>query len=255
MEDKNLEKMMKEVSKKSRPRKVFAAKMRYRVWKKGMIIYFTGTHAARHLAGATLVVVLFFGGGGVGTYAYASPDVNLNHPLYPVKQGIESIEGGFAFTPEQKADFFMKKAMRRLDEAEVMHNRLRERLEAEQEAMSVEETLEMINQEMERSFESAEGEFDPARAEELVQKMEQRCGMIRDRLDKLPPLENGRPHISSLRERMMSLDQNALNRMEQLKEIEQTVQQAREGRQRRVMLHFMMPPPPSGEAADSMPAM
>ncbi len=245
MEEKNLEKMMNEVTKNSRPRKVFAIKMRYRIWKKGVVLYFSGANAAKHLAGATLAVVLFFGGGGVGTYAYASPDVNVNHPLYPVKRGMESIEGQFAFTPEQKADFFMKKAMRRLDEAEVMHQRLRERLEEEQEAAGVEETLEMINMEMERSFESAEGEFDPEKAEQLVKRMEIKCGMIRNRLDKLPPLKNGRPHISTIRQKMMSVDQNALQRMEQLKELEQTVKQARAGRQKRVMLRFIMPPPPA----------
>ncbi len=245
MEEQKLEKIMNEVTKNSRPRKVFAIKMRYRIWKKGVVLYFSGAYAAKHFAGATLVVVLFFGGGGVGTYAYASPDVNVSHPLYPVKQGMESIEGRFAFTPEQKADFFMKKAMRRLDEAEVMHRRLRERIEAEQEVYSVKETMEMINEEMERSFEYAEGEFEPEKAEKLVRRMEQRCGTIRERLNKLPPLANGRPHISALHEKMMSLDQNALQRMEQLKELEQTVKQARAGRQKRVMLRFMMPPPPA----------
>ncbi len=234
---------MNDVAKNSRPRKVFALKMKYRIWKKGVILYFSGTNAAKHFAGATLVVVLFFGGGGVGTYAYASPDVNVSHPLYPVKQGIESIEGRFAFSPEQKADFFMKKAMRRLDEAEIMHRKLRARPEAVQEANSVEKTLKMLNKEMERSFEYAEGEFDPERAGHLAQKMEQRCGMIRSRLDKLPPLGNGKPHISALRERMMSVDQNALQRMEQLKVLQDKVRRAREGKQKSVMLRFMMTPP------------
>lgn len=243
MEDKQFEKIMKKTADGCCPGRMFAAKMRYRLWKKGLVIYFTGHHAKMHFAGATLVMFLFFGG-GVGAYAYASPDVNVAHPLFAVKQGLETVEGGFAFTPEQKADFFMRQAMRRLDEAERIHGRLEQRLEMADEAEAAQRTLEMINLEMERSFEFAGGEFDAERAEEMVKKMEERCSKIHERIEGLPHLQNGRPHISALHEKMMNLDDATLEKLEELRQAKQTVMQARQGRHNRVMLRFMPPPPP-----------
>jgi len=243
MEDNQFEKIMKKTADGCCPDRMFAAKMRCRLWKKGLGIYFTGPHAKMHFAGATLVMFLFFGG-GVGTYAYASPDVNVSHPLFAVKQGLETVEGTLAFSPEQKADFFMRQAMRRLDEAERMHGRLGKRLEMANEAEAAQRTLEMINLEMERSFEFAGGEFDAERAENMVNRMEERCAQIHERIKGLPPLQNGRPHISALREKMTSLDDATLEKLEELRQARQTVMQARQGRHNRVMLRFLPPPPP-----------
>jgi len=237
--------MMKKTAEKAGPSRVFAIKMRYRIYKKGFVLYFTGPQARMHFAGATLVVVLFFGG-GVGTYAYASPDVNVQHPLYPVKQGLEAVEGGFAFAPDQKAEFFMKKASRRMEEAETLHHKLQQRLDMAQDAEAVQATLEMISAEMEESFRLAEGEFDAEKAEGMVGRMEERCGKIRDRLEGLPPLENGRPHISALHIKMQNLDENTLEKLNTLREVHESVAKARKGKEKRVMLKFMIPPPPPG---------
>ncbi len=243
MEDNQFEKIMKKTADGCCPDRMFAVKMRYRLWKKGLVIYFTGHHAKMHFAGATLVMFLFFGG-GVGAYAYASPDVNVSHPLFAVKQGLENVEGSLAFSPEQKADFFMRQAMRRMDEAERMHFRLEQRLEMSDEAEAAQRTLEMINLEMDRSFEYAAGEFDPEKAEEMVKRMEEKCSTIHERIEGLPPLQNGRPHISALHEKMTSLDDATLEKLDELRQARQTVMQARQGRHNRVMLRFLPPPPP-----------
>lgn len=65
-----------------------------------------------------VVVMCFFLATGTGAFAYASPAIILDHPLYPVKQSIEGIEERFATTPERKARYYLKMANRRLNEGE-----------------------------------------------------------------------------------------------------------------------------------------
>jgi len=68
-------------------------------------------------AAGVCVVVLFFGM-GTGVYAYESPEVTPDHPLYFMKSGMEQMEGRFAKTPEARAKFHAKMMDRRLKEAE-----------------------------------------------------------------------------------------------------------------------------------------
>jgi len=247
MEDTKLEEIMKKSAEKVRPRRSFALKMRYRLWTKGIVRYFTGPQAKVHFAGATLVIMLVMSG-GVGTYAYASADVNVSHPLFPVKEGIETIEGGFAFTPEQKAHFFMKKAFRRADEAELMHKKLREKLELNGDAEAIEDTLRRIHEEMEATFEAAGGEFDPEKAEEFINDMESKFGKLELKLGKLQELENGRPHIMKIRVKLKELKSGTSAKLERIKSLRDTVREARQGKQNRIRLNFLQipsPPPPA----------
>ncbi len=69
-------------------------------------------------AAVGMVAIVLFVSTGAGVYAYESPDVVEGHPLHFVKQGIERVEGQFAFTPEQRARFHAKMMERRIEEAE-----------------------------------------------------------------------------------------------------------------------------------------
>lgn len=60
---------------------------------------------------------------GTGSYAYASPEVTQRHILYPVKTGIEAIEGKMHTSPEGEIMFHTRMMQRRLDEGEVMIDR------------------------------------------------------------------------------------------------------------------------------------
>ncbi|MCH8049450.1 hypothetical protein IH979_01930 [Patescibacteria group bacterium] len=60
---------------------------------------------------------------GMGTYAYASPEVTEDHALYRVKRGIERIEQEFKRSPEARAKFHARMMERRIAEGEVMLRR------------------------------------------------------------------------------------------------------------------------------------
>ena len=66
--------------------------------------------------GLTALVVVFTMGTGV--YAYESPEVVEGHPLYQVKQSIESVEKSLARTPEARAEFHSRMMERRISEGE-----------------------------------------------------------------------------------------------------------------------------------------
>lgn len=242
---------MKSSVDKIRPRRIFALKMRYRIYKKGVSLYFTGPRARIHFAGATLVVALFTSG-GVGTYAYASDDVNVNHPLFPVKEGIESVEMGFAFSPEQKGELHLRKALRRLDEAEKLHKKFQGQFGMEPDAEAFQRTLEKMEEEMENCFNEAEGEYNVDDAEKVIAKYEEKMANIHQRLGGLPPVENGRPHISLMLKKIDETDEQTQNRIRKLEEFRKTMQSGDGGKMKRVMfqihmekgpMQFVGPPP------------
>ncbi|MBI4257307.1 hypothetical protein HY626_04610 [Candidatus Uhrbacteria bacterium] len=69
-------------------------------------------------AGVSFASLVLFFGMGAGVYAYESPQVTEGHPLYFVKSGLESIQGGFARSPEARAQFHAEMMERRLAEGE-----------------------------------------------------------------------------------------------------------------------------------------
>ncbi|TAL50204.1 hypothetical protein EPN81_03460 [Patescibacteria group bacterium] len=69
-------------------------------------------------AAVSLASLVLFFSMGAGVYAYESPRVMEGHPLYFVKSGLESIQGGFARSPEARAQFHAEMMERRLAEGE-----------------------------------------------------------------------------------------------------------------------------------------
>ncbi|NQV90744.1 hypothetical protein HQ487_05080 [Candidatus Uhrbacteria bacterium] len=55
---------------------------------------------------------------GTGVYAYESPEVTNGHPLYFVKNGMETLQQGFHRSPESRAEFHANMMRRRLQEGE-----------------------------------------------------------------------------------------------------------------------------------------
>jgi|GEM_PF-5326462 len=122
MKETNFEDMLSEtikMDKKAGPCKWFAFKMRLRLhrkaWQMGWHEAMSGTGKIK-FAGISALAVILTCGGGVGVYAYSSPDVTVMHPLYPIKQGLESTEIYFAPTPRTKAEVQLKHAGRRMEE-------------------------------------------------------------------------------------------------------------------------------------------
>ena len=248
MDDKNLKKLMGEYGGRVRPSRIFALKMRYRLMKRGIQMYFARPKAVFKYATA-FVLVFFMGTSGVGAYAYSSPDVNVDHPLYPVKQGMENVEMGFAWSPEGKSQMHMKKAMRRLDEAEKLHIRFRDNPEIERDAEAIQKTLRFMEEEMDNSFSTIPSEFDPEKAERFLTECEGNFGKMHDRMGKLPPLESGRPHIKMVMERIDLTEEEAAEKLERLKYAKTEVMKARQGKMRRIPMHDLMikPPPPPAD--------
>ena len=107
---------------------------------------------------ASLLVVASF---GTGVYAYNSPEITENNPLYAVKQIIEKVEEVAKITPEAKARFLIKKISRREAEKKIMERRG--------------QALERIEQKIEKTTEQLEN----LRRSDVGQKR------IRERQDKL----------------------------------------------------------------------
>lgn len=127
-------------------------------------------------ATASVIALVLLVGTGTGVYAYDSPQVADGHALFPMKQGIERVEGWFARHPEGKAKFHLKMMGRRLDEAE-MHEQKEAMLEyaAEELGMSVEE----LKSEM----------FDPNKRNELVEQLITQNERFVEIFAQMPPLE------------------------------------------------------------------
>ncbi len=81
------------------------------------------TTSAFRVSFGTLAIVCSMGAGTV-SYAYASDDVTPDHPLYAVRQAVETVEEAAAPSPEERTAVQQKHLKRRVHEIEVMKTRL-----------------------------------------------------------------------------------------------------------------------------------
>lgn len=117
------EKQLKKLRKESAPRKEFKKELWSELdltWKKEYpAMRFSWIRAfAVPLAALALFVTM-----GTGVYAYSSPEVTEDTPLYPVKRGIESVEERFHRSSKAQAHFHARMVERRINEGEVMLRR------------------------------------------------------------------------------------------------------------------------------------
>jgi len=125
-------------------------------------------------ATASVIALVLLIGTGTGVYAYESPQVAEGDTLFPVKQGIERVEGWFARKPERKAEYHLKMMGRRLDEAE--HHEQKEAMfeyAAEELGMSVEE----LKHDM----------FDPDKRDELIDHLISENERFEELFENMPP--------------------------------------------------------------------
>ena len=122
---KKLESQLKDLTKASEPRKDFKTAL----WSE-LEVNFGRTYPAavfmwRRAFAVPIAVMVIFVSTGAGVYAYASPSVTQEHTLWPVKKGIESVEGVWPRSPESAAQFHARMMERRLAEGMYMHHRAR----------------------------------------------------------------------------------------------------------------------------------
>jgi hypothetical protein len=119
-------------------------------------------------AGVSALVVMMTLGGGVGVYAYASPDVNVMHPLYPIKEGLESTEVYFAPTPRIKAETQLRHARRRMEEMKRMEEFIKDDARGEE---GMKTTILLVRKEMNDSLSYASDEDSVNGAIEAMDSM------------------------------------------------------------------------------------
>lgn len=145
---------------------------------------------------ASLLVVL---GGGTSAYAYSSDEVSDGHPLYPIKHGIEQIEGRFAATPEQRAEFHARMMQRRVSEAERL----------DQSKDQIPKILESAAAELDLSVDELKDDLrDPEQRKELLDQLSEtneRYAEVLSRVPKgkhrpPPPPEGMRMRVQQMRE-------------------------------------------------------
>ena len=203
---------------------MYSLQMRWRIFAKGFQLYFSRPGAVTRFSAALTVLVLVFTG-SVGTYAYTSDDVNVLHPLYPVKQGIESAELGLAHSPEERARIHLKLALKRMDEAE----KLEEREEA------FEQTLEMMDGDVRQSITSAAVEHDAVIADHLSAHMEERMDGLKQRIKHLKDAD-GKNYKPGTRDRLERMETFTGHKIERIKEARNHIREALKEPQKRVFL-------------------
>ncbi len=94
---------------------------------------------------AGVAAILMALSGTTGAYAYQSPSVTPDSPLYNVRQAVENVEERFQRTPEKRAEFHARMAERRGNEFEqtkdpdkkkMIRHRMIERLELSDEELA-----------------------------------------------------------------------------------------------------------------------
>lgn len=197
MDESKLKSVCRQEADSVRPGRVFCAKMSWRIFWKGVALYLTRP-AAQFKFATSFVLIIVMMSGGVSAYAYDSPDVNSANFLYPVKQGLEGIEGKFKFSPQDKIRFHVKVAKRRLQETESMKERLDHMMnvmirpvppphEIERLNRAIEQTMLRIESEVDTSIDLTDTDMSKDEALKLLRDMQDEfavmhnhMGMMRD---------------------------------------------------------------------------
>lgn len=112
------------LKKKSDPTKEFRNALSYKLKERYDILYHnmpekrSAVMFLRYAVVAlSLILILSV---GTGVYAFTSSNVNVTHPLYPVKRSLEKVQKILARTPEQKANVDLEHLTKRRAELEQM---------------------------------------------------------------------------------------------------------------------------------------
>ncbi len=188
---------LKRIGREAGPSKAFKDELFLRLVPKPVVSY--RQHAFRFAAvGMASLLVVF--GGGTSAYAYASDDVSDGHPLYPIKHGIEQIEGRFAATPEQRAEFHARMMSRRISEAE--------RLDHAKD--QIPKILESAAAELDLSVEELKSDLrNPEERKELIDRLSETSDRYAEVLSRVPKGKHRPPPLAEgMRMRIKNLTPN-----------------------------------------------
>jgi hypothetical protein len=189
-----------QLSRRAQPDAAFVARLDAALRERGAFVGKVGLFAFR-MAGAACALVLVLG--GTTTYAYASESVLPDHPLYSLRETVESLEASTALSTEAKASVQRKLLERRLNEIRVMRGRrlailpqavtrLREtmvRLEATTTAegvMAIDAWNALLRRRV-RTLDKREAARLQKEADEAFKKIENRVKVLQQKAQKLRP--------------------------------------------------------------------
>jgi len=176
------------LDKKAKPCRWFAFKLRLMLYRKAWQLYWRRKMVGASkfkVASAGALITLLTVGGGVGVYAYSSPDVTVMHPLYPLKQSIESTEVYLAPSARLKAEIQLANSRRRINEMRrigmiMARNENREALE-----VGMRRTMLIARKQINESLAYAAEEDSINEAEEMMATMRQHLREIDNSLDEI----------------------------------------------------------------------
>lgn len=189
-----------QLSRRAQPDAAFLARMETTLHEHGAFVR-GATSLAFRFAGAACAFALVLG--GTTTYAYASESVLPTHPLYSLRETVETFEQSTALNAESKANVQRKLVERRLNEIRVMRNRrlailpqavtrLREsmvRLEATttSEGVMAIDAWNSLLQRRVRTLDKREAARLQKEADEVFAKIEDRVKALQQKAQKLRP--------------------------------------------------------------------
>ena len=166
----------------------FRFKLGMRLRQKSWAMYWSRAFAdggKLKFAGVAALAVLLSLGGGIGVYAYTSPDVTVLHPLYPVKQGLESAELYFASTPKVRTEITMQHAQKRMAEMDKLSEDLQKSATPKNEEDGISKTLAQVQKNVETSLSSAADQDDAGEAEGTMDSLQQHLEEVDRHLGKI----------------------------------------------------------------------
>lgn len=108
------------ISRRAKPDAEFVARLEQALRERGALKQGMSLFAFRMAVAACAVVLVL---SGTTTYAYASETVLPNHPLYRLREAVESLQESAALSAESKAEVQRQLVERRLNEIRIMRNR------------------------------------------------------------------------------------------------------------------------------------
>jgi len=190
MDDSHIKKIMEQGSRKVQPSIWFRFRMRRRLHKKSRLLIteasreYLGYGPSRFKAALVLGMILVVASTGLGTYAYASPEIDETNLLYPVKEGLENFEYQITPNPSDKAQVRLKHAMRRMDEMRRLSFRFRNGEDGNTED-AMQKTIEHFQTNIQDSFDAVPEEDEPENAEKFVVEFHQDLNEIHDQFENI----------------------------------------------------------------------
>ena len=154
-----------------------------------------------------IFILVVLGGVGTSVYAYTSPTVNQNHPLFVLKKGLEKAEIALAPTPEKKLEVSLKHRQKRLQEIA----RLKDKSSA------VEKTLSDFNKSEDEILSKAQNVISLEKQDKIIEKIgEQNVEAVKKLQDiKMKADVQGQEKMNQIIEKQKKRAENILEKEQQ----------------------------------------